>query len=257
MGVWCLLPLPSAIDAMGPAVYTVLQHGLYSIQKDPSRPESKRGKLTGTHMRQDDDAVPRQMKVRLDGVRADVDGAAKGRHRVLGKRGLVPAVRYSLREPDLRICCHALIGPAGDRQGRERRGCCQVFKPVVNPVSRHWQSHDRLPGDFRDTPGATSSFESSRRVDSSGFLIVVLDLLCSALLCSTILLLFAGRGSAPRAVRKSSEFSKGKEKGPAFHLLYVISKVYKEYRQERKKSETPKISRTIAEKKQARKCYYP
>lgn len=42
--------------------------------------------------------VPRQVDVRLDGVGADLDGAAESPHGVLGEAGLVAPVGHGLRE---------------------------------------------------------------------------------------------------------------------------------------------------------------
>lgn len=208
-------------------------------------------------MRQDDDAVPRQMKVRLDGVRADVDGAAKGRHRVLRKRGLVPAVRYSLREPYLRICCPALVGPAGDRQGRKRRGCCQVSDPLLT----QYPGIGRVTTDCRGTfvthlvqhrPSSRAG-ASTRPVSSSW------SWISSALRCSALQLFFfspVGGGSAPRAVTKSSEFPKEKKKVPLFTFSMSFQECIKNIAK-KAKSETPKIPRTIVEKKASKKMLLP
>lgn len=52
-----------------------------------------RGGIRGeTHMRDDGDAVGREVHVRLDGVGADARGGTEGGHRVLRVGGLVAAV---------------------------------------------------------------------------------------------------------------------------------------------------------------------
>lgn len=61
--------------------------------------------------------VPRQMDVRLDGVGADLDRAAKGPHGVLREAGLVASVGHGLRE--------AMVDPRlGSRPSRWCGGVC-------------------------------------------------------------------------------------------------------------------------------------
>lgn len=53
---------------------------------------------TRTYMSNHHHAISRQMDVSLDGVGADLDGAAEGPHGVLGEAGLVASVGHGLRE---------------------------------------------------------------------------------------------------------------------------------------------------------------
>jgi hypothetical protein len=60
--------------------------------------DSVDGRLGKTYMCYHHHTVPGEVDVRLDGVCADLDGAAEGAHGVLGKAGLVATVGHGLRE---------------------------------------------------------------------------------------------------------------------------------------------------------------
>lgn len=69
-------------------------------------------------------AVPRQMDVRLEGVGADLDGAAEGPHGILGKAGLVASVGHGLRE--------AMVDSGlGSRPRRWRREACVLANALA------------------------------------------------------------------------------------------------------------------------------
>ncbi len=60
-------------------------------------------------MHQDDDAVPRQPQVRLDGVRPGLDRPAERLHRVLRGHGAVAAVRHGLRQAAGRLAAIVVV----------------------------------------------------------------------------------------------------------------------------------------------------
>lgn len=90
-----------------------------------------RGQAGQTHMRQDGYAVPGQMHVRLDRVRANLDGALEGAHRVLRPRRLVASMGDGLRQEARGISLGRTGGcPRGFCiPGLADQGCRHIYIP--------------------------------------------------------------------------------------------------------------------------------
>ena len=94
--------LSSSIQSQSPTFWSTPKHRFrlrsWSHRRRQSTTWPRRGIRGALHVREDHDAILGEVQVRLQRVRADLDGVLERPERVLGVLRFVPAVRDGLRE---------------------------------------------------------------------------------------------------------------------------------------------------------------